>query len=152
GDSAGEWFGNTACGTLVILGTTLYGPASIPAGGGATSSAGYTPYTPVSQTGPTGTGTSANPFKIVTVVGLGTSGVQITQTDTYVIGQETYRTDVVLQKATGGAVSGIVYRAGDCFLQNSDFGLGAVNGSAITCKALPTSTDPNRIEQLFPLT
>ena len=78
--------------------------------------------------------------------------MQVTQTDTYVIGQETYRTDVVLSKAAGVAVNAIIYRAGDCFLQNSDFGLGVINGSAITCKALPTSTDPNRIEQLFPLT
>ena len=113
---------------------------------------GTSRYTPVSQTGPTGTGTSGNPFKVVTVVGLGTTGLQVTQTDTYVIGQETYRTDVVLSKAAGVAVNAIVYRAGDCFLQNSDFGLGVINGSAITCKALPSSADPNRIEQLFPLT
>ena len=152
GDSAGEWFANTACGTLVVVGNNLFGPASIPAGGGATGSIGYIAYTPVSQTGPTGTGTSGNPFKVVTVVGLGTTGLQVTQTDTYVVGQETYRTDVVLSKAAGVAVNAIIYRAGDCFLQNSDFGLGVINGSAITCKALPTSADPNRIEQLFPLT
>ena len=39
GDSAGEWFANTACGTLAVdqsaATPTLYGPASIPAGDGA---------------------------------------------------------------------------------------------------------------------
>jgi hypothetical protein len=152
GDLSGEWFGDTACGTLVSAGGTLYGPAEIPAGGSATGVAGYTPFTPVSQVGPTGSGTTASPFTIVTVVSLGTSGLTLTETDRYVTGQETYRTDVHLAKTGGTARSVIIYRAGDCFLQDSDFGLGAVSGSTVTCKALSTSSDPNRIEQLLPLT
>ena len=68
GDTAGEWFGDTACATLVSAGGVLYGPAVIPAGQSATTVAGYTPFTPVSQTGPTGSGTSADPFTIVSVV------------------------------------------------------------------------------------
>ena len=35
GDSAAEFFGQTACGTLLAVGGTLYGPQNIPAGGGA---------------------------------------------------------------------------------------------------------------------
>src|SRR4051794_2957599 len=35
GDSHSEFFGTTACGTLVAVDGTLYGPAAIPAGSGA---------------------------------------------------------------------------------------------------------------------
>ncbi len=152
-DTRGEWFGETACGTLVAIGSSLYGPASIPAGSGATSASGYQPFTPVSQTGPTGSGTQASPYVITTVVDLGVSGVRLTQTDSYVVGQESYRTDVALASRDGAPHSTIVYRAGDCYLQNSDVGLGQVfSGNAPSCKAQPTSTDPNRIEGFFPLT
>src|SRR5262245_27834427 len=74
GDTAPEWFGTTACGTFAVdqSTSTLYGPASIPAGGSASPK---TAFTPVSQAGPTGSGTSADPFTIVTVVSLGTSGL-----------------------------------------------------------------------------
>src|SRR5262249_52197752 len=98
GDSAGEFFGNTACGTLVASGGVLYGPANIPAGGSASP---RTPWTAVSQTAVTGNGSSGNPFKIVTVVTGGTA-LRVTETDTYVIGEESYRTDTTVQN-TGSA-------------------------------------------------
>ena len=102
-DLQGEWFADTACATLVASGGTLYGPASIPAGGGASP---LTAYTPVSQSPVTGAGTSNDPYKIITVVDLGTSGLRLTQTDTYVVGEESYRTDVQLQNTGNAQVSG----------------------------------------------
>lgn len=150
----GEFFGDTACGTFVVLtsaagATTRFTPDSVPAG----SSAEGTPFTFVSQTGPTGTGTLANPYTIVTVVDLGTSGVRLTQTDTYVVGEEAFRTDVALSNTGGAAYTGIVYRAADCYLQGSDTGFGRVDGSAISCQAAINSTTPaDRIEQWYPLT
>ncbi|MFM6851142.1 MAG: Ig-like domain-containing protein, partial [Terrabacter sp.] len=153
GDTRGEWYGNTACGTLVAVGTSLYGPQSIPAGSGATGAPGYQPYTPVSQTGPTGAGTQASPYVLTTVVDLPGNGLRLTQTDSYVVGQESYRTDVALASTDGAAHSAIVYRAGDCYLQDSDAGLGQVfSGNAPNCKAQAGSTDPNRVEGFFPLT
>ena len=152
GDTSGEWFGSTACGTFVAVGTALFGPASVPAGSGVTSATGYEAYTAVSQTGPTGAGSAGSPYVLTTVVDLGTSGLRLTQTDSYVVGQESYRTDVSLTSTDNAAHSVIVYRAGDCYLQDSDEGLGQVfSGSAPSCKAEPTSTDPNRIEGFFPL-
>jgi len=149
GDAFPEWFAGTACGTLAVdqSTATLYGPLSIPAGGGATP---RTAFTPISQVGPTGTGTSFDPFKIVTVVGLGVSGLTITQTDSYVVGQESYRTDVQISNSNLTSRSVRLYAAGDCYLQNSDYGYGRVDGSAIACTA--TSNPGSRIEQLFPLT
>ena len=144
GDAAGEFFDSTACGTFVTDGTTLYGPASVPAG----VSPGVA-WTPVSQTGPTGTGTLGDPYTVVTTV---TGGpFTVVQTDTYVIGQESVRTDVKVTSSS--AVHAIVYRAGDCYLQGSDSGLGELNdGKAPTCRARADATDPNRIEQWYPLT
>jgi hypothetical protein len=147
GDTAGEWFGNTACGTLLATGGTLYGPSSIPAGGSASPLTGWTP---VSQTAVTGSGTSGDPFKVVTV---DTGGpVQVTETDTYVVGSESYRDDVQVNNTSGASITGVLYRGGDCYLQNSDFGFGIYDGTtgAITCT---TSLTPgSRIEQMLPLT
>lgn len=150
-DDASEFFGGTACATLVATGGTLYGPANIPAG---SAPATRTAFTPVSQSGVTGSGTSADPYRVVTVVDLGTSGVRLTQTDSYVVGQESYRTDVAVQNTTGAAVEAIVYRAGDCFLQDSDDGFGSVSAQgAVACVAADPAGGPgDRIQQWFPLT
>ena len=158
GDTAGEFYGNTACATEIAIpnndgsGTsTVYGPASIPAGnepGG---------FNPVSQTGVTGSGTNVDPYKIVTVVDVGTTGIQITETDSYVVGQESYRTDVQVANTTGAGVSAQLYRGGDCYLQNSDTGFGAIGNppGAVACVAEDLSNPGNpgtRIEQWLPLT
>jgi len=149
GDTWPEWYQGTACGTLAVdqSTATLYGPLSIPAGGAAVP---RTAFTPISQVGPTGTGTSLDPFKIVTVVGLATSGLTITETDSYVVGQESYRTDVQISNSNLTSRSVRLYAAGDCYLQSSDYGFGRVDGNAIACTA--TSNPASRIEQLFPLT
>ena len=68
GDVSSEFFGETACGTLLASGGILYGPAAIPAGGSASP---RTAYTAVSQSPVTGSGTASDPFTIVTVVSLG---------------------------------------------------------------------------------
>ena len=149
GDSAGEWYGNTACGTLLATGGTLFGPADIPAGSNASP---RTTWTEVSQTAVTGAGTTADPYKVVTVATAGATGLQVTQTDTYVLGQESYRNDVVVTNTGSASASGILYRAGDCYLQDSDYGYGQVDTAtgAVTCAAGQTSG--SRIEQMLPLT
>lgn len=156
GDTSGEFFGDTACGTLIAVNGTLYGPASIPAGGSASP---RTAFTPVSQSAVTGSGTNANPYTIVTVVGLGSTGLQITETDSYVVGQETYRTDVAIGNPGGSAADAILYRAGDCYLQNSDSGFGAADATtgSVSCVAsvfdssAGTNVPGTRIEQWYPL-
>jgi uncharacterized repeat protein (TIGR01451 family) len=132
-DESGEFFGDTACGTLLAAGETLFGPATIPAGGGASPRTAYT--VPEGNQVVSGSGTAADPFTIVTDVDLGTTGLHITQTDSYVNGQESYRTDVTVSNDGVDPVSAILYRAGDCFLQDSDFGFGSVDPStgAVAC-------------------
>jgi uncharacterized repeat protein (TIGR01451 family) len=148
GDAAGEFYNGTACGTfLVVDGTMYFSPAAIPAG-----QPSATPFTPVSQTGPTGTGTEADPFTVVTVVAAGSTGVRLTQTDTYVTGLESYRTDIAISNTSGVAHTTRLYRAGDCYLQSSDTGYGAVD-TATGAVACTTGLEAgSRIEQWFPLT
>ncbi len=154
-DERSEFYLDTACATLVATGGTLYGPAAIPAGDLGASP--RTTVTAVSQSAVTGAGTAAEPFRISTVVDLGTSGLRVTETDSYVAGQESYRTDVALENRGGAAASGILYRAGDCFLQNSDVGFGVIDEAtgAVACLAQDldnTGTPGDRIEQWLPLT
>ncbi len=151
GDTSAEFYGGTACATLIATGGTLYGPANIPAGDNASP---RTTFTIVSQSEVSGAGTSANPYKVTTVVQAGTSGLTLTQTDSYVVGEESYTTDVAIHNTSGGSRSAILYRAGDCYLQNSDTGFGRIDGAAVSCVASdgqPTPGPGTRIEQWFPI-
>jgi hypothetical protein len=143
------------CGTLVAVGGVLYAPDFGNHGGTATSGLGTTtPFSPVSQTGVTGSGSSSNPYKVATKVNVGSTGLRITEVDSYVTGDEAYRTDVMLTNAGGGALSGQIYRAGDCFLQESDVGFGFVDQAqgAAGCSLNANNSPAARIEQWFPLT
>ena len=159
GDPALELFPSSAtpgsCGTLIVVGGTLYAPDFANHDGSATSSLGtYTPFTPVSQTPVTGSGSTSNPFKVTTVADVGATGLRITQVDTYVIGQESYRSDVTIANQGGAPVTGIIYRAGDCYLQGDDQGFGFVDSSrsAVGCSINANNSPAGRIEQWFPIT
>ena len=78
--------GQTAdSGVFAGIGTTIFGPDfnNHPCGSASNS---YTPWTPVSLSPVSGTGTSSDPFTVVIVVNAGISGVQLTETITYVNG------------------------------------------------------------------
>jgi RHS repeat-associated protein len=145
GDTAGEFYGGTACGTFAAVNGTLYGPANIPAGGNASP---RTAWSPVSQAGPSGAGTASDPYVITTTVDAGSTGLRVVQTDSYVSGQNYYRTDVRLQNTTGSALQVRIWRAADCYLGDSDHGYGAVNSrlGTIGCR------QGSRLEQWQPLT
>jgi uncharacterized repeat protein (TIGR01451 family) len=151
GDSAGEFYNDTACATEISVAGGIYGPEFIPAGNDPGG------FIPVSQSAVTGSGTVADPFQIVTVVDVSTTGLRITETDSYVTGQESYRTDVKVANTTASAISAVLYRGGDCFLQNLDTGFGSVGNpaGAVACLAADTN-DPTvpgtRVEQWLPLT
>lgn len=143
------------CGTLVFTGATLYAPNFTAHGGSAASGIGAsTPHTPVSQSEVSGAGTNASPFKLTTVYDLGTTGLRVSEVNSYVTGQEFYRTDVTLRNTGSAAQSGILYRAGDCYLQESDVGAGFVEDSnkGPGCARNPNNTPAARIEQWVPLT
>jgi hypothetical protein len=159
GDSALELYPSRAkpgdCGTFLAIGDTLFAPNFSAHDGTATGLSGSsTPFTPVSQSEVSGQGTSASPFIVTTVADVGATGLRVTQRDSYVTGQESYRTDVTLRNGGGAAVSGQVYRAGDCYLQESDTGFGFVDQAnrAVGCSINANNSPPARIEQWFPIT
>jgi hypothetical protein len=100
----------------------------------------------------TGSGTSTDPYKIVTVDAAGTSGLQVSETDSYVVGQESYRNDVTVTNTGSTSATGILYRAGDCYLQDSDDGYGIYDSTTGSITCTTSLTPGSRIEQMLPLT
>ncbi len=140
-----------ACGTFFTMpngsgGFNEFGPDSVPAGN---SPGGYVQ---VSQTGVTGNGSEANPFRVVTVVKVGTTGLRITQTDTYVTGKQFYRTRITILNSSNGNRSGVLYHAGDCYLQESDSGFGFhdATGGGTYCSANANNVPAGRILGFVP--
>ena len=142
-------------GTFLVVDGTLYAPHFASHGASATGSLGsYTPFTTVSQTTVTGAGTAANPYRVVTVLDAGNSGLRVIQTDSYVVGLESYRTDLQVSNSSGAAKSIILYRAADCYLGASDYGYGMVNAAvgAVACTKNANNSPAGRILQFVPLT
>lgn len=69
----------------------------------------------------------ADPYRVTTVVDLGSSGIRISQSDSHVSGQDTYRTDITLQNTSSADKTLLLYRAMDCYLGASDRGYGAAS-------------------------
>jgi hypothetical protein len=141
------------CGTLLVVGATLYAPAF--SGGTATGGLGATTaFGAVSQTAVTGTGTAATPFQVVTVVNVGATGLQITETDQYVVGTDFYSTDVKVTSTNSVATAARLYRAGDCYLGASDLGYGAVGISpgSVACSKTANNSPSGRFEEFIPVT
>ncbi len=122
------------CGTYLAVGGATYGST-----GGR---AGQLPWTPVSQT--------ADSSRIVTVVDIPQLGVRLTETDSYSPGSQAYRTEVTVQNNSQQPVVGVLYRAGDCYLQGADAGYARVDDGAPACVVDPA--EGQRIEQWLPIT
>jgi hypothetical protein len=157
GDTSLEFFPPTAtpgdCGTFVATGGTLYTPDFSNHDRTATGSLGTrTAFTGVSQSAASGTGTSANPVKVTTVANVGGTGLRVSQLDSYTGGQESYRTDTTIQNTSSSQQTGVIYRAGDCYLQNSDIGFGFSASGGVGCSANANNSPPGRIEEWFPIT
>lgn len=143
-DVAFEFYGDEigSCGTFLSAGDGLYGPEWL--------SLGPEPWTPVSQSPVAGSGSAADPFRVVTTVQAGTSGLRVEQTDAYVTGEEVYRTDVKVINTGGTEQRIVLFRAADCYLQDSDVGFGRVDDGAPGCVISQASNA--RIEQWVPIT
>lgn len=138
-DESGEIYPSSD--TLAAYGTFLniigdddtYTPDYIPAG--------FTgiPFTPKSQT--------STPTSIKTIVNAGETGLQITQTDSLVFGNQFYKTEIEVENSTVEPVQIRLYRAMDCYLENSDSGGGSYSGGLVAC----TGSD-GRIEAIEPTT
>ncbi|HEX9016441.1 MAG TPA: DUF6531 domain-containing protein, partial [Chloroflexota bacterium] len=143
-------------GTFLVVDGYLYTPNFESHGTTATtgdfSASSY--FTPVSQSAVSGSGTAQDPFRVVTVADAGTTGIRVTQTDSYVAGDNSYRTDLQISNSGATAHSLIVYRAGDCYLAGSDVGYGFVDtaAKAVGCAATPNNNPEGRFQQWLPIT
>jgi hypothetical protein len=147
------------CGSFLQAGAALYGPDFNAHGGTATGSlnggAGDTPFTAVNQSAVTGSGTSSSPRQVVTTADAGGSGLHVSQTDSYIDGNEFYRTDLTVSNSTEVPFTATIFHAGDCFLQNSDEGFGWFDGGAsngIFCTQNANNSPTGRILGFQPLT
>jgi hypothetical protein len=131
---------DTDCGTWLAVGDTLFGRF-------------YTEFTPVSQSDVVGRGTNLRPFKVTIVVDVGDTGVRITQTDSYVVGNKFYTAKVSVKNRGTSRQDVVLYKIGDCYLNLTDLlTRGKVVQSSLGEAPACESTDPNAPEQinLFP--
>ena len=134
------------CGTLVSANGELFGFLG-------------SAWIPDSQTGVTGAGTPQNPYQVITTVdaedGNGPIGLTLTETDSYVVGNEYYRTDITLTNTSSDSTftNLRLYHAADCYLQGSDEGYGFVASSngAVACAQNANNTPPALVEEFEPL-
>jgi lysophospholipase L1-like esterase len=155
GDSSLEFYGADEdpadCGTMLSVDGQLYAPDFASHDYTATANLGsYIPFTPVSQTGVTGSGTAADPYQITTTVTAGSTGLNLLQTDSYVTGQPSFSTTVAITNSSGAAQSVILYRAGDCYVANSDSSQGSYDSATGSIACFDPAT--NRLEQWVPHT
>ena len=106
-----RFFADTSCATIVVVGTRAYGPRLTP---GFFPEQRPTAFTPIRQSARTGAGTSANPWRVVTLVAAGNTGVQVQQTDVWTSTSEVVHTRLDIANRAGVPQRVTVWRAGDC--------------------------------------
>lgn len=163
GFSSTEFFPNVGgpsdCGTFVSVSNELYGPNFANHSATATAfstDSTYTPFTPVSQS-LSGSGTAANPYRVTTTVAAGTSGLTLTELDSYTVGSDSYQTDITVTNNAGVTQTALIYHAADCFLRASNSGFGQVdtstqNAPAPACTSTANNSPPSALESFVPIT
>jgi hypothetical protein len=146
-------------GTFIATGGVLYAPDffSHDSTAAGFQLGDYTPFTPISPPSVSGSGVAVDAFTAVTTVGVGTTGLVIQQTDTYVMGREYYTTKIVISNNGADKAEGVLYRAFDAFLGGSDTGYGFTesfsnNRNAVGCSNNANNSPPNKIVEFIPLT
>jgi hypothetical protein len=133
-------------GIFAALGATIYGPDfdNHPCGSASNS---YTPWTPVSFSGVTGTGTAGDPFTVVIVVNAGLTGLTLTETLTYVNGASQTNISLAFNAVAPPSVptGGLTFNAfhgSDLFLADNDEGYGLLQGTSAGGRGANSSCVP----------
>jgi hypothetical protein len=141
-------------GIFVRRAGTLFAPDFVThPGGTATSNIGTrTPWTPVSLSAVTGSGTSVDPFTVTVVADAAATGLRLTMTVTYVNGENFFRKTLAFSSAVAQTFD--AFLGGDIYLAASDSGVpytisGSVGGQ--DCGTPPTYT-PTYTILFIPLT
>jgi hypothetical protein len=153
GDPGGEFAPTGApngdCGTLVAVDGRLYGPHFAAHDGTGTGALGS--FSAYDLRGQAPEGADA----VATAVDLSSSGVQVTQRDSYLPGQDAWRTDVTVTNTSGAPKSVVLYRAGDCFLgagAGTGYGFAGSPDGSVGCSAQPNNAPLDRVQQWVPIT
>ncbi|MEO8348705.1 MAG: hypothetical protein ABI610_07320, partial [Acidobacteriota bacterium] len=111
-------------GVFVDMAGVLYAPDfnNHPCGSATGSIGTYTAWTPVSLSAVTGTGTAADPFRVVVVADAGTTGLRLTMTVSYVNGENFFRESYVFTSSSGPLTFN-VFTGADIYLASSDSGV-----------------------------
>jgi hypothetical protein len=109
-------------GSFANIGGVLYAPdfSQHPQGTATGGLGTYVPWTPVSFSAVTGSGTTSDPFTEVIVVSAGSTGVQLTETITYVNGASQYAVSMAFANGGSAAATMNVFYGEDDYLANND--------------------------------
>lgn len=144
-----QFYSDTAGGSFVEVDGVVYG-STPPAGG----SFRPLPFTPVSNSAVSGTGTAADPFLITTEVDAGATGVRITQVTTYVNGEQQYRVDLTARNTSEAARNVRIFHGADLYLNFPgnvpDTGFGLFDAATGAVGAL--SQDLRSVQVFIPIT
>lgn len=144
-----QFYADTDGGTFVQVDNVVYG--STPRAG---SGFAPRPFTPVSNGPVTGSGTASDPFRVVTEVDAGTSGVRISQVTTYVNGEPRYRVEITARNTSSASRSVRIFHGADLYLNfpgnQPDFGFGLFDPPTGAVGAL--SEDRRSVQVFIPVT
>jgi hypothetical protein len=115
--------GSADSGIWMWLDGEIYGPDACYADRLTTVMNQSRPWTNVSHTGPTGSGTAGDPWVVTTVL-QATSGVQVTQRVSYVNGQDYFGLAWEVTNSSGSSLNFDLFHASDSFFADSDYGYG----------------------------
>jgi hypothetical protein len=110
-------------------------------------------FTLVSQSAVTGSGSSADPFAVTTDVDAGSTGLRVSRRDSYVEGDEFYRSDITVSSTSPSTRPVVLYHAADCFLQDDDQGFGFHDSSTggIFCSRNANNSPAGRVLGFVPV-
>lgn len=146
-DGREQYYNEFDSGTFLVVDNIVYGPQPLVSQGFMPE-----PFTPISNS-VQGNGTEVNPFSIITVVSAGDTGLQLTQTTSYINGDIGYSTHITIDNNSTTTKDIRLFHAADLYLNfpetEADYGFGfydlatgAVGGS---------SEDQKRIQIFKPI-
>lgn len=120
---SGQVFGEADSGIFLWVNGLLYG--SNLGGTHSFSAANPTlPFTTLRHEGPTGSGTSADPLTITTLLQVGDTGLEVEQKVSYVNGQDYFRIGWEIRNQSTATVTFDFFHAADLYFADSDQGYG----------------------------
>ena len=132
-----QFFGDApgSCGTAIVFGGQSYG---------------FTEDNPLNSVDPatlSGSGPAQDPYVVTTTVDAVDANsnplVTLTEVDSYVVGNDYYRTDMTVTNVSGSSITNLIlYHAGDCYLNGDDDGFGFADAASgtVACSQNPENT------------